>query len=220
MYVNSLYLGVNVQYQYVLRSEKGRAHLPEVPRDAITKRPLSSRAKRSSSGSLIVRLHRQSRLWHTSIRGETDRPEAFYRDPDIDSSSSYVVVCERRLPVATHVDSRLFRGFSSQHFRLGLFVRFKGNLAQPKAIRFEGGFEFHPPLRLWSAWLAPNPIRNPFPPGESGAPLKGDPTFIDCREKLIRAFPPLKASDTPSRSSTVLGKLECYSWHRSSICNI
>lgn len=124
------------------------------------------------------------------------------------------------MPAATHVDSRLFRGFSSQHFRLGLFVRFKGNLAQPKAIRFEGGFEFHPPPRLRSARLASNPIRNPFPPGESRAPLKGDPTFIDCREKLIRAFPPLKASDTLPRSSTVLGKLECYFWHESFVCDI
>lgn len=120
------------------------------------------------------------------------------------------------IAAATHVDSRLFRGFSSQHFRLGLFVRFKGNLVQPKAIRSEGGFEFHPPPRLRSARFASNPIRNPFLPGESRAPFKGDPTFIDCWEKLIRAFPSLKASDTLPRSSTVLGKLECYFCHKSS----
>lgn len=145
----------NISIYYDLKD----AHLPALPRDPITKCLLSLR---SFSGSLIVRLHRQSRLRHTSIRGETDRPEAFYWDPDVDSSSSYVVVRERRLPAATHVDSRLFRGFSSQHFRLGLFVRFKGNLAQPKAIRFEGGFEFHPPPRVRSARFTSNPIRNPF----------------------------------------------------------
>lgn len=55
------------------------------------------------------------------------------------------LVRSRRLPVATYVDSRLFRGFSSRHFRLALFVRFKGNLARPEAIRPEGGFEFRPP---------------------------------------------------------------------------
>lgn len=111
------------------------AHLPAVPRDAITKRLLPSRAEllfgfvdRSTALTIAT-------LAYEYIRGETDRPEAFYRDPDVDSLSSYVVVRERRLPVATHVDSRFFRGFSSQHFRLELFVRFKGNLAQPKAIR-------------------------------------------------------------------------------------
>lgn len=67
------------------------------------------------------------------------------------------------------------------------------------------------------ARLQPNP-KSVSSRRTEGAALKGDPTFIDCREKLIRAFPPLKASDTLPRSSTVLGKLECYFWHKSPVC--
>ena len=133
---------------------KKDVHLPTVSRDAITKRLLSSKAEilfefvdRSTAS--------QSRLWHTSIWGETDRLKVFYRDPEVDSSSSSYVNVD--CPPPTHVDSRLFRGFSSQHFRLGLFVRFKGNLAQPKAIRSERWFRISSPSMKRPALLQPNP---------------------------------------------------------------
>lgn len=100
-----------------------------------------------------------------------------------------LVIRERRLFVATHVDSRLFWCFSSRHFRLKPFVRFKGNLARPKAICPESGFKFPPSLPSMMLF----PIWNPFPSEESRASFKGDPRpSIDCGEKLIRAFLPFE----------------------------
>jgi len=166
-------------------------YLPAIPRDAITKCLLSSRARnfRRSLDYIDNRDPMQGvRTWKGSPGGILPRWMK-------SSSPSHVVVRERRLPAATHVDLKLFRGFPSQHFRLGLFVQFKGNVVQPEAIRSKGGFEFH--LLLFYDVL--DLIRNPFPSGESRVPLKGDPTSIDCREKLIRTFLPLRTRNTLPR---------------------